>query len=39
MIKVELSDPSQISGLLDAAAYEAFIAEGNRKVSATSARG
>jgi glycine cleavage system H protein len=27
MIKVELSDPSQIEKLLDAAAYEAFIAE------------
>jgi glycine cleavage system H protein len=27
IIKVELSDPSQVSKLLDAAAYEAFIAE------------
>ncbi len=27
MIKVELSDPSQLDALLDAAAYEAFIAE------------
>jgi glycine cleavage system H protein len=27
MIKVELSDPSQVASLLDAAAYEAFIAE------------
>jgi glycine cleavage system H protein len=27
MIKVELSDPSQFETLLDAAAYEAFIAE------------
>jgi len=27
IIKVELSDPSQFDGLLDAAAYEAFIAE------------
>jgi len=27
IIKVELSDPSQVVGLLDAAAYEAFIAE------------
>jgi len=27
MIKVELSDPSQFESLLDAAAYEAFIAE------------
>jgi glycine cleavage system H protein len=27
MIKVELSDPSQVDTLLDAAAYEAFIAE------------
>ena len=27
IIKVELSDPSQIAALLDAAAYEAFIAE------------
>lgn len=27
MIKVELSDPSQVDSLLDAAAYEAFIAE------------
>ena len=27
IIKVELSDPSQLNGLLDAAAYEAFIAE------------
>jgi len=27
MIKVELSDPSQVDKLLDAAAYEAFIAE------------
>jgi len=27
IIKVELSDPSQFEGLLDAAAYEAFIAE------------
>ena len=27
IIKVELSDPSQVASLLDAAAYEAFIAE------------
>jgi len=27
IIKVELSDPAQVSSLLDAAAYEAFIAE------------
>jgi glycine cleavage system H protein len=27
IIKVKLSDPSQVDGLLDAAAYEAFIAE------------
>ena len=27
MIKVELSDPAQVATLLDAAAYEAFIAE------------
>jgi glycine cleavage system H protein len=27
IIKVELSDPAQFAGLLDAAAYEAFIAE------------
>jgi glycine cleavage system H protein len=27
IIKVELSDPSQVAGLLDAAAYKAFIAE------------
>jgi glycine cleavage system H protein len=27
MIKVELSDPAQVGKLLDAAAYEAFIAE------------
>jgi glycine cleavage system H protein len=27
MIKVELSDPSQVGALLDATAYEAFIAE------------
>ena len=27
IIKVELSDPSQFDGLLDAPAYEAFIAE------------
>ncbi len=27
MIKVELTDPAQIAGLLDASAYEAFIAE------------
>ena len=27
IIKVELSDPAELSGLLDAAAYEAFIAE------------
>src|SRR3984957_6366745 len=27
IIKVELSDPSQVGSLLDAAAYEAFIAE------------
>ena len=27
IIKVELSDPSQVEKLLDAAAYEAFIAE------------
>ena len=27
MIKVELSDPSQVASLLDAAVYEAFIAE------------
>jgi glycine cleavage system H protein len=27
IIKVELTNPSEVSGLLDAAAYEAFIAE------------
>jgi glycine cleavage system H protein len=27
IIKVELSDPGEVAGLLDAAAYEAFIAE------------
>jgi glycine cleavage system H protein len=27
IIKVELSDPSQYDGLLDAAAYEAFVSE------------
>ena len=27
IIKVELSDPAQVNALLDAAAYEAFIAE------------
>jgi glycine cleavage system H protein len=27
MIKIELSDPAQVGSLLDAAAYEAFIAE------------
>jgi glycine cleavage system H protein len=27
IIKVELSDPAEVDGLLDAAAYEAFIAE------------
>jgi glycine cleavage system H protein len=27
IIKVELSDPAQVASLLDAAAYEAFIAE------------
>jgi glycine cleavage system H protein len=27
MIKVALSDPAQVAGLLDAAAYQAFIAE------------
>ena len=27
MIKIDLSDPSQVDSLLDAAAYEAFIAE------------
>jgi glycine cleavage system H protein len=27
IIKVELADPAEVSGLLDAAAYEAFIAE------------
>jgi glycine cleavage system H protein len=27
IIKVELSDPAQYDGLLDAAAYETFIAE------------
>jgi glycine cleavage system H protein len=27
IIKVELTDPGQVSSLLDAAAYEAFIAE------------
>jgi glycine cleavage system H protein len=27
IIKVELSDPSQFNALLDATAYEAFIAE------------
>jgi glycine cleavage system H protein len=27
IIKVELSDPGQVTGLLDAAAYEAFISE------------
>ena len=27
IIKVELSDPAQVDGLLDAAAYEAYIAE------------
>jgi glycine cleavage system H protein len=28
MLRVRLADPSQVSGLLDAAAYEALIAEG-----------
>lgn len=27
IIKVELSDPAEVDGLLDAAAYEAFVAE------------
>jgi glycine cleavage system H protein len=27
IIKVELSEPGQVAGLLDAAAYEAFVAE------------
>ena len=27
IIKVELSDPGEVAGLLDAAAYEAFVAE------------
>ena len=27
IIKVELSDPSEVAGLLDAAAYEAFVSE------------
>jgi glycine cleavage system H protein len=27
IIKVELSDPTEVNGLLDAAAYEAFISE------------
>ena len=27
MIKIELSDPAQVDSLLDAATYEAFIAE------------
>jgi len=27
IIKVELSNPAEVAGLLDAAAYEAFIAE------------
>ncbi len=27
IIKVELSNPSEVAGLLDAAAYEAFVAE------------
>ena len=27
MLKLELSDPSQLDGLLDAAAYEAFVSE------------
>ena len=28
MLRVRLADPSQVSGLLDAAAYEALVAEG-----------
>jgi glycine cleavage system H protein len=27
IIKVEIADPAQVNALLDAAAYEAFIAE------------
>ena len=28
MLRVRIADPSQVSGLLDAGAYEALIAEG-----------
>jgi glycine cleavage system H protein len=31
IIKVELSNPAEVGGLLDAAAYEAFIAEETAK--------
>ncbi len=33
IIKVELADPAQFDTLLDAAAYEAFVSEENRKLN------
>ena len=34
LIKIKLSDPSEISKLLDAAAYEAYVAEKTKEASA-----
>jgi glycine cleavage system H protein len=34
LIKIKLSNPGEISGLMDAAAYEAFIAEKSTEASA-----
>jgi glycine cleavage system H protein len=34
LIKIKLSNPGEIAGLMDAAAYEAFIAEKSTEASA-----
>jgi glycine cleavage system H protein len=34
LIKVKLADPAEVAGLMDAAAYEAFISEPEKKASA-----
>lgn len=34
LIKIKLADPKEVSGLMDAAAYEAYIAEKQKEASA-----
>jgi glycine cleavage system H protein len=34
LIKIKLSNPAELAGLMDAAAYEAYIAEKNKEASA-----